>query len=195
MSCCGSTHPFDSAEVRSKWWPANPRCLIIGESPGRPGGDYFYDCLPDGEPDAVTVRANLLSGLVAVGLIRSATLESFRDAGFFFDHVIRCQLPLDQVAVERNRAATYISHRAKAAEHLKPFLTAFPKAWAMGNLARNAVVELWDDARPDLRRITAEPYPCVFPGLPTVFVSRYLTHIDADEVRRISEGFRRFLRQ
>src|SRR5262245_31777357 len=88
---CGDGHLFDLREVRRAWWPAHPRCLIIGESPGAPGGAYFYDPVPAGR-DPVTVRRQLLAGLERARLLPTNTLEAFRAEGFAFDHAVRCQL-------------------------------------------------------------------------------------------------------
>ena len=58
-SCCGQVHPFESRRVEWNWWPEARQCLIVGESPGAPGGDYFYDPVPSGR-DPITVRCHLL---------------------------------------------------------------------------------------------------------------------------------------
>jgi hypothetical protein len=180
--------------VAQHWWPERLTCLIVGESPGRPGADYFYDRIPSERPDPVVVRGNLLLGLSEVGLLAAPTLEAFRDAGFAFDHAIRCQLPMSVISVERELAAMYESPKAAAADHLKPLIDVAPNVWAMGNLARNAVVIPYPDVPRHRGSITKEPFPGGLPGMPKVFVSRYLSHIDFDEVLRIAGRFVLFFR-
>src|SRR5262245_51252006 len=93
--CCDSTHPFDLAHVREHRWPDTWRCLIIGESPAAPGAAYFYD--PIQEPDPVLVRRLLLRALTRAKFIAAPTLEALKEAGFAFDHAIRCQLPMEEI--------------------------------------------------------------------------------------------------
>ena len=99
---------------------------------------------------------------------------------------------MSTVSIERDLAMTYESPRADKATHLRPMIDTAPKVWALGYLARNAVVALYPEVPRDPRRITDEPYPGLLAGVPKVFVSRYLSHIEFDEVRRIVERFAAF---
>src|SRR5262249_50454704 len=112
--CCRGFHPFDSRRVRQRWWPEKVHCLLVGESPGPPGADYFYDPVPDHARDPIVVRRLLLPGLVATGLLDSPTIEAFREAGFAFDHAIRCQLPTATIKQEHKLARRYASSKAHA---------------------------------------------------------------------------------
>jgi hypothetical protein len=66
---------------------------VVAENSGDTTSHYFYQRPASYESDEVAVRRALLRGLREQGLITVATLEGFRDAGFLFDHAIRCQLP------------------------------------------------------------------------------------------------------
>jgi hypothetical protein len=143
MTCdsCLAIHAFDSYQVLERWWPKRLRCLIIGESPGDPGADYFYDSLPKTGHDPIDIRSNLLSGLHAAGLVNSVELEAFREAGFVFDHAIRCSLNLsERIAKERHHAVHYRSALAHRATYLRPLIEEAEKVWVMGHIARDAVV-------------------------------------------------------
>ena len=105
-ACCGAEkHEWDRLEVERRWLPARLQCLVIGENPGDTTSEYFYERPPSYASDGVVVRRALLAGLRHEGLIADATLEGFREAGFLFDHAIRCQLPSEVVAAERMQAA------------------------------------------------------------------------------------------
>jgi hypothetical protein len=149
---CQAIHPFDSCRVRERWWPRHLKCLIIGESPGNPGSDYFYTPLPSVGLDQIGVRANLLSGLHAAGLIASVSLEDFREGGFVFDHAIRCTLDIkERITKERQRATRYSSPLAHRAAHLRPLIEEAEKVWVMGHIARDAVVFLCQADYPSMR--------------------------------------------
>ena len=191
-SCCSSPHPFDVHGVGENWCTGLLRCLIIGENPGGPGAEYFYDPIPREIRDPIEVRRNLLEGLVASGLIASPTLEAFKEAGFLFDHAIRCQLPTNEIRREWRLATRYASPRAENATHLMPLIQQAGKVWAMGYVARNAVALLCPEIPRDPRRISKTPYPTRI-GETKVFVSRYLTHISFDQVVQTLESFNEFL--
>src|SRR5262245_24079378 len=96
-NCCNTIHSAGRLNVEEDWWPKVPRCLIVGESPGNPGSLHFYDPIPVGRRDPVSVRHRLLNELVAVGLLQAATREDFAEKGYFFDHAVRCQIPMKNV--------------------------------------------------------------------------------------------------
>lgn len=149
---CQAIHPFDSCRVRERWWPRHLKCLIIGESPGNPGSDYFYTPLPRIGSDPIAIRANLLSGLDEAGLITSVSLEAFREGSFVFDHAIRCTLNLkERIAKERQRATRYSSPLAHSATYLRPLIEEAEKVWAMGHIARDAVVFLCQADYPSMK--------------------------------------------
>lgn len=84
---------------------------MIGESPGAPGSPCFYDPIPP-EGDPVLVRRLLLRALTQANLLSSPTLESFKDAGFVFDHAIREQLDMTHVEIERDKAEVRVGTRS-----------------------------------------------------------------------------------
>lgn len=93
-TCCGAEkHGWDRQEVERRWLPTTLRCFVVGENPGDTTSEYFYERPASYAADEVTVRRALLRGLHEQGLIAEATLEGFQEAGFLFDHAIRCQLP------------------------------------------------------------------------------------------------------
>ena len=189
LPCCADPHPFDVAQVRDRWWPATLRCLIIGESPGSPGAAYFYDPVPTDRRDPVEVRRNLLTGLAELRLTEAPTLQAFRAAGFVFDHAIRCQLPSDDIAVERRLARLFRSPRAHQAEHLRALVDAAPRVWLMGAIARDAVAHLY--AIPPRAFQGALHPPSVPAGYGSFFVSRYLNRYA--DVRAILVDFECFV--
>jgi hypothetical protein len=140
--CCKTVHAADRLKVEENWWPKVPRCLIIGESPGNPGSLHFYDPIPSGRLDPVRIRHNLLDQLVVEGLLQSATLEDFRDKGYFFDHAVRCQIPMKIVITDRRRARSYRSQLVATQTHLAKLIKAFDRVWVMGHMARNALANL-----------------------------------------------------
>jgi len=113
-------------------------------------------------------EGNLLAGLSEAGLLAAPTLEAFREAGFAFDHAIRCQLPMRVISVERDLATVYESAKAEVADHLKPLIDAAPtpKVLAMAYLARNAVVMPYANVPRDRGSITNEPFPGRLPECP-----------------------------
>jgi len=187
--CCEGRHPFDSRRVRDSWWPQELHCLLVGESPGPPGADYFYDPIPANAPDSIVVHRHLLPGLAAIGLIESPTLEAFRAAGFGFDHAIRCQLPTATVKHEHKLARRYASPRAHAAAHLVESVAAARKVWILGHIARDAVTHVCG-LRDRRSRITP---PYLSETKPSVFVSQYFRRFDRPSVvLEIIEQFKAF---
>src|SRR5947207_13863807 len=118
LTCCGAQkHPWNTFSVRAKWMPDSVSCLIVAESPGADPEKYFYN-----ERRKVAVRTIMLSGLYRHGLIVEPTLPAFREAGFLFDHAIRCLLPSKIILHEAKLAKRYESPRASTARRLRPFL-------------------------------------------------------------------------
>lgn len=203
MQCCSEPkHAWDDYRVKTVWLPCQLRCLIIGENPGAIGATYFYDNSHGYDRDPVVVRRKLLCGLHKVGLIHAPTLDAFRDAGFLFDHAIRCHLPSAEVRKERNCADRYDSPRAKSATHLKSLVQKAPKVWVMGRVARNAVAALncglpedWEKGKTKAKQIAKPPYPIQVPQEnPRFFVSCYFTRFTSSkEVEAICKRFRNFL--
>src|SRR6266704_1278466 len=108
-ACCGaSEHQWEKHEVERRWLPHTLKCFIIGENPGDTTSQYFYEKPSSYDSDGVVVRKALLRGLHQHGILREATLESFRDAGFLFDHAIRCQLSSAMVSAERQKTIRYV---------------------------------------------------------------------------------------
>ena len=140
--CCNTVHAADRLNVEETWWPKIPRCLIIGESPGNPGSLHFYDPIPVGRPDPVSIRHHLLNELVAVGLLQVATREDFTERGYFFDHAVRCQIPMKNVKHDRQRAKKYQSELVGKQNHLARLIESFDVVWVMGHMAGNAVANL-----------------------------------------------------
>src|SRR5688572_27617810 len=94
LPCCkAELHPWDYYKVAAEWLPQEVRCFIIGENPGNTNSEYFYSAPGSYDRDRVRVRRGLLQGLHNGTLVSEATLEGFRNAGFLFDHAIRCLLP------------------------------------------------------------------------------------------------------
>lgn len=136
VKCCGAErHQWEICNVEMDWLPGVLKCLVIGENPGDATSEYFYNARSRYETDQVVVRHALLHGLKAHGLINEATLDGFKAAGFLFDHAIRCQLPADVVARERQRAMRYASMRVAQADHLRSRIGAAQAVWVMGHLA------------------------------------------------------------
>src|SRR5262249_4324279 len=101
-----------------RWMPEPLQCLIVGENPGRCDFGVLLRAASDPKRDRVRVRRELLNGLDKVGLISEPTLEAFRDAGFLFDHAIRCPLASFAVNKERPKANRYDSERVAHPTHL-----------------------------------------------------------------------------
>jgi hypothetical protein len=166
LTCCGAAaHPWDQYEVENRWLPLTVRCLIVGENPGAVDSEYFYAVPKSYARDRVIVRRCLLHGLHREKLILEATLEAFRDAGFLFDHGIRCPLSRNEVKTEQRAAKLYRSRRVGCAPHLVPLLSQSSTVWVMGHIASNAVANATETSPTDIfpkeqRLISKAPYPC-----------------------------------
>src|SRR2546426_4486398 len=195
LACCGvQEHPWDRHNVQTDWLPASIRCLIVGENPGAARSEYFYNPPTSYARDRVVVRKGLLHGLHAVGLLNAATLEGFRDAGFLFDHGIRCPLPRDIVKREHRLAKRYVSTRVGGAIHLLPLLSRAETVWVMGHIASNAVANATPQFPKGDRMISKTPYPGeIVPGS-RFFVSEYFTRWNRRTVPEICAAFARFAR-
>lgn len=215
FACCGaSEHQWDRYNVLRDWFPDSLRCLIIGENPGRPEegpredaagqrrsrarsrrpSQYFYREPASYDDDRVAVRRALLRGLYGEGLIRDATLPGFRDAGFLFDHAIRCLLRKEDVKREHRAAQRYGSRRVEHPDHLRPLIAQSRVVWVMGYLASNAVANIADEFPKERRLISRAPWPGeVAPGS-RFFLSEYFTRWNEDETNSICQAFSRFAR-
>lgn len=142
MKCGGMGHPFDRCRVATDWFPQELQCLIVGENPGSPGKPYCYDPIQEYMRDLVEVRRRLLPALVQHKLMSSATREAFRDAGFLFDHAIRCQMDQDLIRLESKLAKQHRSKLVSQSTHLAPLIAKVPKVWIMGYLALAAVTKI-----------------------------------------------------
>jgi hypothetical protein len=120
----------------------------------------------------------MLRGLHRHGLITEPNLVAFREAGFLFDHAIRCLLDSDLIQHEAVLAQQYSSSRACAAAHLDTFLGAESAVWVMGRIARNGIA----NPRSEFPRDTAEISK---PPNPRFFVSRYLLHASRADAAKI----------
>jgi hypothetical protein len=175
LACCAAQqHEWDRLEVEREWLPPTLRCFIVGENPGDTTSEYFYQRPASYESDEVAVRRALLRGLCEQGLIAVATLEGFRDAGFLFDHAIRCQLPSKVVKSEHEKAKRYASQRVGTPDHLRPWLSRAPLVWVMGHLAGNAVANATTEFPRQRRKISMPPYPGEIAPYLRFFVSEYL---------------------
>jgi hypothetical protein len=159
-ACCNApSHPWDRWRVGQRSMPTPLRCLVVGENPGDVTSEYFYEPPADPKRDRVRVRRELLDGLCGVGLITEPTLEAFRDAGFLFDHAIRCTLPSSTVNQERLKANRYGSERAAHPLHLMPLLKQARLVWVMGHVAGNAVANAAADFPKEPRRFHRRRIP------------------------------------
>ena len=176
MFRCGCRrHSYEQFEVERKWRPHRLRCLIVGENPSDEGQPYFYEEPINYDNDSVVVRRSLLQNLYEREILDSVTLTGFREAGFLFDHAIRCRMSKDEVKKERERAQRYKSERVQNPTHLLPTVREAPIVWVMGHLASNAMANLDADFPKEKRRISRDPFPCpVVPGS-RYFLSEYLT--------------------
>lgn len=153
MICCSNlAHLWDAFAVSQTWCSSDLRCLIVGESPSEP---YIYEV-----NRRAAIQTILLEDLHSHELIAQPNLPAFRDAGFLFDHAIRCLLPQPVIKQEWRRAKRYSSKRAETATHLQPLLSAATKVWVMGYIARNAIAVLCHEFPRDRCGITKAPYPC-----------------------------------
>jgi len=200
LACCvAGSHHWDRYEVARVWAPQHLCCFIIGENPGAADSEYFYAKPESYAEDPVDVRRRLLRGLRDERLIAEPTLEAFREAGFLFDHGIRCSLPRRVVRAEHRAAMRYASTRVGRAPHLVPFLSQAPTVWVMGHIASNAVANACEAAGCDpfpkkRRQISKPPYPGELGPGSKFFLSRYLTRCYDAEVSNICRAFGVFAR-
>lgn len=193
LACCGnSEHQWEKHRVGQRWFPQPLKCLIIGENPGDVKSQYFYDEPSSYNSDDVVVRRSLLQGLYECGIIQQATLQSFRDAGFLFDHAIRCQLAPSAVNLERRRAMTYKSSRVDGSFHLESSVKQATVIWVMGHLASNAVANVTLEFPKSKRRISKNPFPCGISTSTRFFVSEYITWRNQKRANEFCEAFRIF---
>ena len=194
-ACCDApSHPWNRWQVERLWMPKPLRCLIVGENPGDVTSEYFYEPPADPKNDRVRVRRELLDGLHDVGLIAGPTLEAFRDAGFLFDHAIRCPLPSSTVNQERQKANRYASERVANPVHLAPSLAQAKLVWVMGHLASNAVANATSDFPKEKRKISQPPFPGPITPDSRFFVSEYFHRFNKKETPGIFAAFARFAR-
>ena len=187
-------HPWNRFEVERVWRPKRLCCLIVGENPGSVESTYFYDAPKNYAKDPVAVRRCLLRGLRSQKLLATATLEGFRDAGFLFDHAIRCPLPKEIVDEERNAAVRYASIRVQNPAHLLVSLSQAPIVWVMGHLASNAVANLCREFPKKRRRISQAPFPGEVAPSSRFFVPQYFTWRNEEDTAGICAAFMQFAR-
>jgi hypothetical protein len=154
--------------------------------------EYFYERPASHAQDEVAVRRALLGGLHRQGLIVEATLECFQEAGFLFDHAIRCQLSPKVVSFERQKATRYASRRVGNADHLRPWLDQARVVWVMGHLASNAVANASAEFPKQRRKISMPPYPGEIARDSRFFVSEYLSWRTEARALAFAEAFKRF---
>lgn len=191
--CCGAEkHEWDRLEVERRWLPPTLECFVVGENPGDTTSEYFYERPASYAADEVAVRRALLGGLHRQGLIAEATLEGFRQAGFLFDHAIRCQLPSKVVRSEGEKATRYASRRVGDAGHLRGSLAQARVVWVMGHLASNAVANASAEFPKQRRKISMPPYPGEIARDSRFFVSEYLSWRTEAKASVFAESFKRF---
>ncbi|MDE0486919.1 MAG: hypothetical protein OXH80_08065 [Nitrospira sp.] len=194
MNCCNHTHPYDDFDVQGRWQPSQLRCLIIGENPGGLESAYFYDPPENYQKDPVIVRKGLLSTLSELKLLYTPTLEGFRQAGFLFDHAIRCPMTREDIRRERQAAQRYKAARVQKPDHLRRAIAHASIVWVMGHLACNAVANLTNEFSKKQRRISAHPYPGYDEPESRFFVSEYLTWRNKKKWTNIGSAFAQFAR-
>lgn len=195
-ACCGvSDHQWEKHEVERHWLPHTLKCFIIGENPGDKTSQYFYEKPLSYSSDSVVVRRALLRGLHQLGIIQEATLEAFRDAGFLFDHAIRCQLPSALVSAERQKAIRYASPRVENPTHLAPWLTKAAVVWVMGHLASNAVANVTTEFPRLPRKISMTPFPAEVQPSSRLFISEYIAWRNEKKAPDLCEAFKQFSRR
>jgi hypothetical protein len=195
LPCCGAErHEWDRLEVERHWVPTSLRCLIVGENPGDTTSEHFYQRPACGAADGVAVRRGLLRGLYERGLVAAATLDGFREAGFLFDHAIRCQLPAKVVASEREKAKRYACRIASGA-HLRQCLGRAQVVWVMGHLASNAVANATAEFPREMRKISQPPYPGEITPSSKFFVSEYVSWRTEGKASVLAAAFKRFAEQ
>jgi hypothetical protein len=196
LVCCGAEkHAWDRLEVERHWLPATLRCFIVGENPGDTKSEYFYERPASYAEDQVAVRRALLSGLHQQGLIATATLEGFREAGFLFDHAIRCQLSPSLVQAERQKAMRYASLRVGDTNHLRPWLAQACVVWVMGHLASNAVANASAEFPKQRRKISKPPFPGEIARNSRFFLSECLSWRTEAKVSAFAERFKHFAQE
>lgn len=194
-ACCGaSKHQWEEHGVEHRWVPHTLKCFIIGENPGDKTSQYFYEKPSSYSTDDVVVRRALLRGLQQQGIIQEATLESFRDAGFLFDHAIRCQLPSVLIGRERQRAMRYASRLVENPSYLEPWLTQATVIWVMGHLASNAVANVTTEFPRLRRKISLSPFPSEVRPSSRFFLSEYITWRKETKAPGFCEAFKVFSR-
>ena len=192
-ACCDAVlHPWDRYGVQQRWLPGTLQCLVIGENPGNTDSQYFYAPPQSYARDRVIVRRCLLRGLCDQKLISEATLEGFRNAGFLFDHAIRCPLSQTIVKAERQAARRYASPRAEEPSHLLASLSQAVVVWVMGHIACNAVANACTSFPKVPRPISKPPYPGELEIGSKFFVSEYFTRWNQSESVEICRAFKRF---
>jgi len=195
LACCGVTlHPWNRYEVERQWLPGSLRCLIIGENPGDTDSQYFYTVPQSYDRDRVVVRRCLLHGLYDQKLIREATLEGFRDAGFLFDHAIRCPLSQAVVKAEHRAARRYASSRVENPTHLLSLMSHATAVWVMGHIASNAVANVCGAFSKKQRRISKHPYLGELEADSRFFLSEYFTRWNQNDSVQICRAFAQFAR-
>jgi hypothetical protein len=193
LACCGAAqHQWEEHEVERRWLPGVLRCLIVGENPGDTNSEYFYAPPESYASDEVVVRRALLRGLHRRGLILEATLDGFQDAGFLFDHAIRCQLASSVIDAERQRATRYSSRLVDNPAHLRDRLAEARTVWVMGHFASNAVANASPDFPKQRRQLSRPPYPGKLRAGSRFFVSEYLSWRTEAGAPRFCEAFERF---
>jgi hypothetical protein len=196
LACCGADqHQWEEHEVERRWLPRVLRCFIVGENPGDTDSEYFYQPPASYTLDDVAVRRALLRGLHPRGLILEATLEGFQDAGFLFDHAIRCQLASGVIKVERQRAMRYACRLVENPEHLRNRLADARTVWVMGHFASNAVADASPDFPNQRRQISRPPYPGRLQACSKFFLSVYLSWRTEADAPRFREAFESFARE
>ena len=131
-------------------------------------------------------------GLHQEKLIRQPTLDAFRDAGFLFDHSIRCPLSSEEVKTERRAAILYRSVRAKNFAHLVPLLSRASTVWVMGYIARNAIANATIEFPKENHKISKSPYPGMVENASRFFLSAYFSRWNQRDVPRICAAFSQF---
>jgi hypothetical protein len=196
LACCGAVqHQWEEHEVERRWLPPVLRCLIVGENPGDTNSEYFYEAPASYARDDVAVRRALLRGLHQRGLIPEATLEGFQDAGFLFDHAIRCQLASSVIKSERQRAMRYACRLVEDPVHLRNRLAEARTVWVMGHFASNAVANASPDFPKQRRHLSRAPYPGRLRTCSKFFLSEYLSWRTEADAPTFFEAFESFARE
>ena len=194
LPCCGlEIHAWEKFHVEQKWLLKTLRCFIVGENPSSQKPPYFYEIPESYENDPVDVRRGLFQNLFDQNLLKSRNLEGFRDAGFLFDHAIRCRLPRKDVEKERRRAKLFNSQRVKNPAHLFQHITQAPIVSVMGHLASNAVANITTDfPKEKNRKISFLPFPGEISPGSKFFLSSYLSGWNEEQWENICKAFGEF---